>query len=153
MFSTPTSSDTPALTLINHYDPKLPNRLKFDIRIAHWEWKSPSNRLALQFDVLSEKDPEAPNREFENGVELEENAYFESATTAIADENPVSVGISIDQNSVYLAYPHFDNLEHDPVIGFRGVPGVIKGITTTNYGFTVLFATALIVIVVYSRRR
>jgi len=152
-FSTPSNADTPAISLVNQYTTEQPELLKFDIQIANWMWIDTANMLALQFDVLSEKDTDTGADELENGVELEENAYFESSTIAKVDGEEASVGITIENKSVFLAYPHFDNLEHDPIIGFRGVPGVIGSITTTHYSYMVLIASVLLVIVVYSRRR
>ncbi len=109
--------------------------------------------LALQFDVLSEQDSDTGASELENGVELEENAYFESSTIAKVDGEEAAVGITIEKKSVFLAYPNFDNLEHDPIIGFRVVPGVIGNLTTTHYSYMVLVASVLLIIIVYSRRR
>ncbi|MFQ5822240.1 MAG: hypothetical protein ACE5I5_19855 [Candidatus Heimdallarchaeota archaeon] len=152
-FSTPDNANTPAISLVNHYDPKQPEYLKFDVQIANWVWHDTTNMLALQFDVISEKDPDTTAHELEDGVELDENAYFESSTIVMIDYVGARVGITNEKKSVFLAYPHFDILEHDPIIGFRGVPGVIGSITTTHYSYMVLIASALLVIIVYSRRR
>lgn len=152
-FSTPDNANTPAINLINHYTTEQPELLKFDIQIANWMWIGTANMLALQFDVLSDKDSDTGADELENGVELEENAYFESSTIAKVDGEETSVGITIEKKSVFLAYSHFDILEHDPIIGFRAVPGVIGSITTTHYSYMVLVASVLLVIVVYSRRK
>ncbi len=152
-FSTPDNANTPAINLVNHYTTEQPELLKFDIQIANWVWHDATNMLALQFDVLSEQDSDTGAYELENGVELEENAYFESSTIAKVDGDIASVGITKEKKSVFLAYSQFNILEHDPIIGFRGVPGVIGSITTTHYSYMVLIASALLVIVVYSRRR
>ncbi|MFX0200605.1 MAG: hypothetical protein ACFFCW_31180 [Candidatus Hodarchaeota archaeon] len=152
-FTTPDNANTPAINLINHYSSEQPELLKFDIQIANWMWIDTANMLALQFDVLSDKDSDTGADELANGVELEENAYFESSTIAKVDGEETSVGITIQKKSIFLAYPQFDILEHDPIIGFRRVPGVIGSITTTHYSYMVLIASILLVIVVYSRRR
>ncbi|MFQ6126509.1 MAG: hypothetical protein ACE5R6_18135 [Candidatus Heimdallarchaeota archaeon] len=152
-FSTPSKARSPAISLVNHYAPTQPERLKFDIQITNWAWHDATTMLALQFDVISEQDLDTATRELENGVELAGNAYFESSTIAMVNNEEDTVGITIAEKSVFLAYPHFDNLEHDPSLGFRGVPGVIGRITTTHYSYMVLIASVLLVIGVYSRRR
>ncbi len=156
-FSTQDSVKSPSISFINQYADAQPERLKFDIWISNWTWynASNSNMLAMQFDVLPEN--ESLSHTLKNGIEFDENAYFESSDRARFDGEEASVGISIKENSVFLAYSHFDILEHDPIIGFRGVPvmipGVTGGLTITDYSYVVLVATAIMITVVYSRRR
>jgi len=180
-FTTADSSDDPIISFVNHYDAEQPEILKFDIHIANWEWLDDSNMLALQFTFLSEDNPDAVSQELENGIKLDETAYFESIPTAKIDGSDTPVGISNKVNSIYLAYTHFDLLEHDPILGFYKVPpetptsvpevtpddipvivpletswigpGIIGNLTTTDYIYGLLVATALLITVVYSKRR
>jgi len=156
-FSTPTSATDPQISFVNHYHTEHPELLKFDIYITNWAWQEASHMLALRFDIHSETEDETSGSAIEHGVELSEHTYFEAVPIAKVDSNDAPVGISITENSVFLAYSHFTSLEHDPMIGFRGIPVIVPGVTGSitiiEYSYTMLVATVILIGLVYSRRR
>ncbi|MFQ5950564.1 MAG: PepSY domain-containing protein [Candidatus Geothermarchaeales archaeon] len=93
-------------------------RVKIEIQIDGFRWQrplgypAPNLALAIQLEPPFELD-------LENGIvrftEVEGVApYFSWGGALTVDGSPATLNVSAGQNLLYLSYPHFDVLTHDP---------------------------------------
>ncbi|MFQ6126515.1 MAG: hypothetical protein ACE5R6_18165 [Candidatus Heimdallarchaeota archaeon] len=170
-FTTPEGS-TPWVRLVNHYD--VANELKFDIELRDWDWLRDDSELALRFDVTANPEPEIDPEDVvalatSKGVRFDygddKTAFFNSSTEAeITTESGTStqtVKIKVrimDEDddigaSVYLSYPHFTKLSHDPTVGFGDRSAVSEFPILQTSLFIVGMATIGILGILVIRRR